>query len=270
MLAINTREFAFIYLFCMVIFIILRFPKKEVAKILGLILIGIFPFLILFGYYNWVRTGSFYLTAFMATMLSGKWLYRAPTGNIVVGLKGLLLSKGGSIFIYSPILILAMLGWKRFYQDKKTECFFILSIVILWISANAKMGEWFGFWGWGPRYTLAITPLLVLPLAFWLSSGSAQNRIKKYSLIFVGGFALLIQLSGTLTHWHARLGYLLDRKGENTFLFTAKYSQWWDSVKTLFINLWNLVLGSFLYVENPGYHQTTSKASRHTAKRLYA
>ena len=235
-----------------------------------LFLLGLFPFLVFWGYYNWLRTGLFYLLPSLAGAMSGRWPDLAPTHNIIKGLSYLLFSKGGSIFIYSPILLLAIFGWKGFFRERRKECILTLSIVILFLLANSKVGKWYGLWGWGPRYTLDITPLMMLPLGYWLSAEGMRNRIKKYLFIIIAGYSLLIQLAATLTNWHARLGYLIERKGQKAIFFTAKYSQWWDAIKTLFINLWNLIFGSFLYLENPGgYQQTISKASLYTSKTLF-
>lgn len=268
-LAINTREFSLIFLLCMGAFIFWTALKERNIKIFTVFSATMFPFLILWGWYDWLRSGFFYLTPITEGILSGRWSHLTPTHSAVLGLKGLLLSKGGSIFVYSPILIFSVFGWREFFRSRKKECSLVLCIVVLFLLANAKIYEWFGLWSWGPRYTLEITPLLMLPLGYWVTPKALRNKRKKYVFITICVWALLIQLAGTLTNWHGRLGYLLKSYGRNAFLFTFKYSQWWDSIKTLFVNLWNLLFDSFYILENPGHDPTISDASLYTSKTAF-
>lgn len=268
-LAINTREFSFIFLLCILLYIIWLSREIKTIKVILVFLIAISPFLVLWGYYNWLRTNVVFLTPISVGLLSGRWIKFSPYHNIISGLKGLLLSKGGSIFIYSPILILTILSWREFFRSKQNECILLLSIVIFFLLANAQLSEWFGLYCWGPRYTLEITPLLMLPLGYWFDEKGFRNKIKKKLFITITALSLLIQLSGVLTNWHGRLGYLLKNNLNNAFLYTIKYSQWWDSVKTLFINLWNLFFGSFLFLENPGHSSSGPNVSLYVSTTLY-
>jgi len=294
-LSINTRDFSWLFLICITVFMLWISWEQRKPKAILIFLIVLLPFLILWMYYNLRTTGVFYLSPMVAYILRVADVQHLPSGSILSGLKGLLLSKGGSIFVYSPILVFSLFGWKGFFRAKKKEAVLCFSIVGIFLLANAKLGEWFGLWGWGPRYTLEITPLMLLPLGFWLTTDRLKNKkiafgdnskmrfsvvrkvfytflhhkIKKHTFILICVYSLLIQLAANLTNWHARLGYLLARKGEDAFLFTVRYSQWWDSIKTLLINLWNLIFGSFLYLENPGYDLRISDASLYTSKTLF-
>ena len=128
-LAINTREFSWIFLFCISGFILRRSLKEKNIWIAGIFLFAVAPFLIIWGWYNWLRTGLFYVTPITQGILNGKWSMLAPTDSIVAGLKGLLLSKGGSIFIYSPILLVSIFGWREFFRKRKNECALVFCII---------------------------------------------------------------------------------------------------------------------------------------------
>lgn len=253
-LAINTREFSWLFLFCIITFIFWPALKEKKLKIAIIFFAGTAPFLIIWGYYNWLRTGFFYLTPnIIKIFLQGKVPGLTPSCNILLGLKGLLLSKGASIFIYSPVLILSMFGWKGFFRQRKGECLLILYIIFIFFLANAKLPEWFGLYSWGPRYTLEMIPLLMLPMGYWLSGG-LKNKVKRLIFFAVSGCSLLIQFAGTLTYWNARLPYLLERAGgQGKFFYTAKYSQWWDSIKIIFINFGNLFFSPPLHLQIPEY-----------------
>lgn len=253
-LAINTREFSWLFLFCIITFIFWPALKEKKLKVAIVFCAALIPFLIMWGYYNWLRTGFFYLTPnIIKIFLQGKVSGLTPSYNILLGLKGLLLSKGASIFIYSPVLILSMFGWKEFFRQRKGECLLLLYIIFFFFLSNAKLPEWFGLYSWGPRYTLEMTPLLILPMGYWFSEGLG-NKIKRRIFIIVSSYSLLIQLAGILTYWNARLPYLLERAGgQGKFFYTAKYSQWWDSIKILFINFGNLFFSPLLHLQIPEY-----------------
>jgi hypothetical protein len=57
---------------------------------------------------------------------------------------------------------------------------------------------------------------------------------------------------------------VLSRDRER-MLGTMADSQWWDSVRVLAINLWNLAFGRWWPVEPPAFHPALSAASRYTA-----
>lgn len=269
-LAVNTRDFSWISFLCVGIFLAwYSFARRNVMPALYF-LAGAAPFVMLWGWYNWTRTGIFYVppTLFGSIRLGDFENFV----NVIdmTPLWGLLFSPGGSIFLYSPILVISLLGIRKFLRLQRQEAVLVLSIIALFILANAKLNDlWFGLWCWGPRFTLEITPLMLLPLAYWLSGDDFRSRIKKRIFIIACMYSFLIQAAATLTNWHGRLRYLLDRKGAREFLFTAQYSQWWDSVKTLLINFWNLLFGAFKYINNPGHDLKMSEATMYTSNTLF-
>ena len=86
--------------------------------------------------YNWARFGS--------PLKSGY-----PPGNLSVplltGLSVLLFSPGRSIFVYSPLLVLAMPGAWFFFQRDKTTALFCLFFIV----AHALIVSCWGPLGWG-------------------------------------------------------------------------------------------------------------------------
>ncbi|MGA7670726.1 MAG: YfhO family protein [Nitrolancea sp.] len=90
--------------------------------------------------------------------------------DIFVGLYGNLVSPGRSIFLYSPPLILALFGAWRFYQRFHAETLLIAGLVAVYLMLYSIPTDWDGGWSFGPRYLLALVPLLVLPLGEFLTS----------------------------------------------------------------------------------------------------
>ncbi|MDQ3700802.1 MAG: hypothetical protein M3442_07775 [Chloroflexota bacterium] len=95
------------------------------------------------------------------------------------GLRGLLLSPGKSLFLYSPWLLLALPGavlfLRRHGRDGLLVTLFPALILVIY---GMKLG-WHGG-SWGPRYLLPLVPLLTLaaaPAVEWcLSGGRGRGR----------------------------------------------------------------------------------------------
>ena len=108
--------------------------------------------------YNVVRTGT--LTA--SSNVTGTSLF----GNPIVGVAGLLVSPGKSVFLYSPPLILALFGWRRFRAGQPGTARAALALIGVHFVVIASLSFWGGDWAWGPRYTLVTLPLVCLALPF--------------------------------------------------------------------------------------------------------
>jgi hypothetical protein len=70
---------------------------------------------------------------------------------ILTGLAGLLLSPSKSIFVFSPLLILAFASFGSFFRSHRVTAVFVLTIVITSLLFYARWHDWSGGWGWGPR-----------------------------------------------------------------------------------------------------------------------
>jgi hypothetical protein len=76
------------------------------------------------------------------------------------GLYGVLLSPGRSVFLYSPILSLAIPGaWLLFKRDKWLTLSTV-STAIFYILLVASWHSWDGGWAWGSRLLTPVVPLL--------------------------------------------------------------------------------------------------------------
>jgi len=267
-LSINTREVSWLFLLCLLGYLFFFAWKKKEPKPLFYFLFGLIPYLAFWGYYNFIRTGSVLIpgTVQVARQMAAASVF---TGDFSLGLRRLLISKGGSIFVFSPVILLSVMGIKRFIEEEKEAAILILSIISLLLLFNAGMVSWFGSWGWGSRYTLDITPLMMLPLGYWLTAERLKKWYNKSLAVLLFSFGAILGISANVTNWHGRLNYLIHRNGISHLLFTAKYSQWWDSLKTLFINLWNLIFGHYYYISNPGYADGMSEASLCASKTIF-
>src|SRR5574341_773195 len=75
---------------------------------------------------------------------------------------GLLASPGKSIFIYSPVVLLGVIGWPAFYRRHS-----ILAATLLLLSAallfSLRTSNWWGGLTWGPRFLVPLLPVALLP-----------------------------------------------------------------------------------------------------------
>ena len=75
---------------------------------------------------------------------------------------GLLFSPGKSVFIYSPLLVLGVLGWPLFFLRRR-----LMAVTLALVTAGFLLSVWATGWdagvSWGPRYALPLLALWVLP-----------------------------------------------------------------------------------------------------------
>lgn len=121
--------------------------------------------------------------------------FTTPHPHFWEAIAGPLLSPGKSIFLYSPILLLSIVGlFKRWQLAWPGWIFSSLSILG---QALFYDGAWWGHINWGLRYLLPALPLLVIasvPAIEWL-----LRTYKRYLLLIcLGIFSIMIQLLGVL------------------------------------------------------------------------
>ncbi len=124
--------------------------------------------------WHWLGTGRQF--DHFAGPMDGSWW---------VGLHGLLLSSGKSIFVFSPILVAAMLGVPAFLRARPREARFVLLSASVLLLVYAQYVFWHGAWSFGPRFATCLMPLLVLPLA-WLRL-PAERAPRRWAAAALGG-----------------------------------------------------------------------------------
>jgi len=239
---------------------------------LGWFVAGLTPFVLLFGWYNFVRAGSIFETAISYRVRGGEYPWFHVGGPH--GILGLTLSPGGSLFAYSPVLLLALVGLYQFWQRFPREAVFCTVYSAVMVITSGMLVQWFGHAGWGPRYTLPVIPFLLIPLAVWLESPQSRTTAARMLFGAVASWAVLVQLSGSLINWHARLPYLLRRPDLaesypwSDLMFTVRSSQWWDALRTLWGNLRHMAAPDPAWAAFMDVSSNLSATSRYTALSL--
>jgi hypothetical protein len=102
-------------------------------------------------FFNWIRFGSIFDFGY------GNESF---VPNLFDGLYGTLLSPGRSLFLYSPILTLAIPGALSFYKREKALTIVSVLAVLLYVFMVASWHSWDGGWSWGSRLLTPIIPIL--------------------------------------------------------------------------------------------------------------
>jgi hypothetical protein len=178
-----------------------RSVTRRVVLSLGLGLLGALPFLLLAGWYNFLRSSSPFTNGYEAT-----GHFAAFVTPLIRGLVGLLISPARGLLEYNPILLLLffvpsclVLFWRR----RKGLGTLFAVIIMLYIIVYAKFRYWDGGVAWGPRYLLPTIPLLLLPIGEiiekWHIQALTRALVRVRVLFFVLlGISLLLQVTSVL------------------------------------------------------------------------
>lgn len=119
---------------------------------------------------------------------------------------GPFLSPAKSLFLFSPPLVLSVIGGVRWWSRQRLVALpAALTALTLALAQALFYGEaWAGSFGWGLRYMLPALPPLMLvaaPAVEWvLQTDSPGPRWALAGLMVAG---VLVQLSGAVVSWHA-------------------------------------------------------------------
>lgn len=176
-------------------------PRSRLVQGLGVALAAFVPFVALVAGHNYLKTGSPFRTGYWGDLFAGE---------LGPALYGYLFSSGQSIFLYSPPLVLAVLGARRALlggsetdREGRRESWLILSVIAIVTLLNAKYFLWHGAFCWGPRLMVPITPLLLLLCLPWLPAAlsEGQIRLRQAATLALFGIGTVIQLLGSSLYW---------------------------------------------------------------------
>jgi hypothetical protein len=184
------------------------------------------------AFYNWLRFQS---------PLNFGYGSEGFTSSLLVGLVGVLLSPGRSIFFYSPILILAITGGRFIY--KKDRIKFVLLLVTLagYILMVAIWHNWDGGASWGSRLLTPILPILGVMLAPAIHrSFSRSGSVSTLVVLLLGAIGLGIQV---LTLTRDPLLVLVDYVGRGYATYTdsvISFDKNWLALQVKNLTQWRL------------------------------
>lgn len=136
-------------------------------------------------------------------------------------LTGFLLSPGMSVFLYSPLLLLAPFAFAPFWRRHRAEALAALALFLTTLGFYSTYQLWTGLFSCpGPRYLFTATVFLLLPLGPWLdlAHGAAARASFAVLAAFGAGVALLsvgvnwarLVVAGEWGTWEPRFGFVFD------------------------------------------------------------
>jgi hypothetical protein len=164
---------------------------------------GFAPFVLVALAYNAARWGSPLATGY------GPYLGAYFGGSVVDGAWGNLLSPTKSIFLFSPPLVLAVLGYRHTPRRYLT---LLAATALPVFLVYCSYRSWAGDYAWGPRFTVPLVPALLVPLAFWLDTATTRARRTVIVLLVTAGIA--VQLLGNALYWDHFIRIAIDTKNQ--------------------------------------------------------
>jgi hypothetical protein len=123
--------------------------------------------------------------------------------GVFMGLWGLFLSPGKSLLLYSPPLVLGMLGLVHLWRQRSFELLALLSFsvgpVLLYL---ASLNHWTGDWSWGPRFCVFLTPALFVPATLLLDHWwGLRPRVTVAVVVLMMSVGCSVQVLGNALYW---------------------------------------------------------------------
>jgi hypothetical protein len=150
----------------------------------ALLAVGLIPALGMFVWHNLVRYHHPLLTGYQG---------QGFTSPFHIGLYGMLFSPGRSVFLYAPPTFVGLLSLRRFAVRFPAVAALVIGSFVTVVVFFSPWWGWHGGWCWGPRYLVAVMPLLVLPIGVHLLTPTRRFLI---ALGVVWLIALLVTIPG--------------------------------------------------------------------------
>lgn len=125
--------------------------------------------------------------------------------DLLMGMWGIFLSPGKSFLLYSPPLLLSVLGLRTLARREfgwvGWSMLFTVGPFVLYL---ARASFWTGPVAWGPPFLVFATPVLLLPAAVWLDD-LLESRARRPLVVASAAVALglFVQVVGSAIHWDA-------------------------------------------------------------------
>lgn len=169
-------------------------------------IIGFGLMIMLLGAWNIYRFGSLTDTgAGHQRMPSFTW-----SGNLLQSIPSNLIGPNRSLFLYSPPLVLGVIGFASFIRKRKFLAWTIAAASAAAFLVYCKFSLWPAGASWGPRFLVILTPFLLLP-AFLMKFEEGWKRVLAGILVPMGLVVQLIAVAIPLQISY--IGYFWGRLG---------------------------------------------------------
>ncbi len=153
-----------------------------------------------------------------------RYFFNTPHPKFFEALAGPFVSPGKSIFLYSPVLILSVIGLVRHPKTAWPAWLYLFLLVIGQALFYDK--DWWGHINWGLRFTLPALPPLMIASApvveSWLRT--ARGRIGLASVGLVSGLVQVIGALPPIRNYYTEMFTASPAISEFATLWTPRYS----------------------------------------------
>ncbi|HET7501591.1 MAG TPA: hypothetical protein VFK02_11325 [Kofleriaceae bacterium] len=184
----------------------LRARRRELVRVLAWAAVSGGPLLALALAYNWARWGSITQTGYEP------YLDAYFGGSVLDGAWGMLLSPGKSALLYSPPLVLAAIGLPACVRAVPRLGFAMIAMVVPVFLVYCTYRSWSGDYAWGPRFFVWATPVVLVPIAWFLDA--CTTRLRKAVAIAVVVAGVCVQLLGNALYWDHFIRVAFEAKNQ--------------------------------------------------------
>jgi len=156
--------------------------------------------------YNYLRWGSITATGYEP------YLDMYFGGSVFDGAWGMLLSPNKSALLYSPPLVLALIGLPRAIRAVPRLGFALLAMVVPVFLVYCTYRSWSGDYAWGPRFFVWAVPVVLIPIAWTIDA--ATTRWRKGLVLAVVTAGVIVQLLGSALYWDHFIRVAIDTKNQ--------------------------------------------------------
>ncbi|MFO7946139.1 MAG: hypothetical protein R6V19_04920 [Armatimonadota bacterium] len=192
-LAMLTRHFNLLVAASLVIFLFIPHPGRKMDWKSSLKLVAAYGAVallgaLIWGWYNWVRYGDFLRVVGPAYDLG---LGKNPPWT---GMAGLLVSPGYGLIWYTPISLLAIHGYRLLWRRMPGFTLLSIFLIVFHILVYATFVHWSGMWCWGPRFLMAVMPLIGVGIAVALSKWEEWTVWARAATVTLVGVSVAVQI----------------------------------------------------------------------------
>lgn len=207
----------------------------DFAKALAPFLAGVIPGLAGIGWYNWVRFESVFETGRFIDAEAARGFGYGFFVLPVESLLGLSFSGGKGLFVFAPILVLALLCWRNFMRQAPWLAKVLLAGAAFRFLVIAMRSDWHGGFALGPRYLLLAIPLLLPALAYaW---HARRQRALYFAVLAVCIFEQAYLCCGEIFAFYHSIVGAAGKQGVDVFSADALYLNWSYSPLLGFLDL---------------------------------
>ena len=186
----------------------LRGRREELKRVILWGAVSGGPFVILAASYNYARWGSITATGY------GPYLDAFFGGSVVDGAWGMLASPNKSALLYSPPLVLALLGAPAAFRAVPRLGIAMLALVLPTFLVYCTYRSWSGDYAWGPRFFVWMVPVLLVPMAWFIDRFGQLGRWKRGVVAAIVGAGICVQLLGCALYWDHFIRLAISAKNQ--------------------------------------------------------